>query len=191
MCPTLWSRRPIGKTQFSECMFWKLGNRGSTGFLLVYRPLHCTKDSLPELLQVVADVLLETFSLVFLGDFNIHADMTLQGAAWDFVESMASMGLSLNMFGPTHSRGHALDLVFTSMDVGDLTLSKSETKEVPWSDHFLVQLDSANLPLFREVGPIQMVRPLMDQNGFQRAVGMFYPMLMAFQLIPVGPEMWS
>uniref|UniRef100_A0A670I7A7 Reverse transcriptase domain-containing protein n=1 Tax=Podarcis muralis TaxID=64176 RepID=A0A670I7A7_PODMU len=168
------TRRPIGKTQFSECMFWKLGNRGSTGFLLVYRPPRCTKDSLPELLQVVADVLLETPSLVVLGDFNIHADTTLQGAARDFVESMASMGLSLNKSGPTHSHGHALDLVFTSMDVGDLTLSKSETKEVPWSDHFLVQLDfSATHPLCREVGPIQMVRPrhLMDPNGFQRVVG--------------------
>uniref|UniRef100_A0A670IGT7 Reverse transcriptase domain-containing protein n=1 Tax=Podarcis muralis TaxID=64176 RepID=A0A670IGT7_PODMU len=168
------TRRPIGKTQFSECMFWKLGNRGSTGFLLVYRPPRCTKDSLPELLQVVADMLLETPSLVVLGDFNIHADTTLQGAARDFVESMASMGLSLNKFGPTHSRGHALDLVFTSTDVGDLTLSKSETKEVPWSDHFLVQLDfSATLPLCREVGPIRMVRPrhLMDPIGFQRVVG--------------------
>uniref|UniRef100_A0A670II88 Reverse transcriptase domain-containing protein n=1 Tax=Podarcis muralis TaxID=64176 RepID=A0A670II88_PODMU len=119
-------------------------------------------------------MLLETPSLVVLGDFNIHADTTLQGAARDFVESMASMGLSLNKFGPTHSHGHALDLVFTSMDVGDLTLTKSETKEVPWSDHFLVQLDfSATLPLCREVGPIRMVRPrhLMDPIGFQRVVG--------------------
>uniref|UniRef100_A0A670HMU9 Reverse transcriptase domain-containing protein n=1 Tax=Podarcis muralis TaxID=64176 RepID=A0A670HMU9_PODMU len=60
------------------------------------------------------------------------------------------------------------------MDVGDLTLSKSETKEVPWSYHFLVQLDfSATHPLCREVGPIRMVRPrhLMDPNGFQRVVG--------------------
>uniref|UniRef100_A0A670JC50 Reverse transcriptase domain-containing protein n=1 Tax=Podarcis muralis TaxID=64176 RepID=A0A670JC50_PODMU len=165
------TRCPIGKTQFSECMFWKLGNRGSTGFLLVYRPPRCTRDSLPKLLQVMADVLLETPSLVVLGDFNIHANTTLQGAAWDFVGNMASMGLSL---GPTHSRGHALDLVFTSMDVGDLTLSKGETKEVPWSDHFLVQLDfSATLPLCREGGPIWMVRPhhLMDPNGFQGVVG--------------------
>ena len=122
----------------------------------------------------MADVLLETPSLVVLGDFNIHADTTLQGAARDFVESMASMELSLNKFGPTHSHGHALDLVLTSMDAGDLTLSKSKTKEVPWSDHFLVQLDfSATLPLCREVGPIWMVRPchLMGPNGFQRVVG--------------------
>ncbi|KAF7246590.1 Craniofacial development protein 2 [Varanus komodoensis] len=55
------------------------------------------------------------------GDFNLHAETVLTGAAQDFMVSMTAMGLSQHVIGPTHERGHTLDLAFsTGQEEGDL-----------------------------------------------------------------------
>ncbi|KAF7242950.1 putative RNA-directed DNA polymerase from transposon BS [Varanus komodoensis] len=70
--------------------------------------------SLPELTEIISDLVLKIPRMLVLGDFNLHAETVLTGAAQDFMASMAAMGLSQHVIGPTHERGHTLDLVFST-----------------------------------------------------------------------------
>ncbi|KAF7254272.1 putative RNA-directed DNA polymerase from transposon BS, partial [Varanus komodoensis] len=79
------------------------------------------QNSLPELTEIVSELVLKTPRMLVLGDFNLHAETVLTGVVLDFMTSMAAMGLSQHVIGPTHERGHTLDLVFsTGQEEGDL-----------------------------------------------------------------------
>ncbi|KAF7242125.1 Transcription factor COE3 [Varanus komodoensis] len=85
------------------------------------RRLDPSEDSLPELMKIVSDLVLKTPRMLVLRDFNLHTETVLTGTAQDFMASMAAMGLSQHVIGPTHKRGHTLDLVFsTGQEEGDL-----------------------------------------------------------------------
>ncbi|KAF7251009.1 Solute carrier family 46 member 3 [Varanus komodoensis] len=51
-------------------------------------------DSLPELVEIVSDLMLKTPRMLVLGDFNHHAETVLTGGAQDFMASMVAMGVS-------------------------------------------------------------------------------------------------
>ena len=59
--------------------------------------------SLPELMEVVSDLVLRTPMLLMLGDLNIHAKAALTGAAQDFMAAMTIMGC-LNVSLARHMR---------------------------------------------------------------------------------------
>ncbi|KAF7245550.1 hypothetical protein EYD10_08337 [Varanus komodoensis] len=70
--------------------------------------------SLPELTEIVSDLVLRTPRMLVLGNFNLNAETGLTGVAQDFMASMTAMGLSQHVTGPTHECGHTLDLVFST-----------------------------------------------------------------------------
>ncbi|KAF7251550.1 hypothetical protein EYD10_03015 [Varanus komodoensis] len=137
----------------------------------------CPSDSLPELTEIVSDLVLKTPRMLVLGDFNLHAETVLTGAAQDFMASMTAMGLSQHVIGPTHERGHTLDLVFsTGQEEGGLRVRNLCLTPLSWSDHFLVRFVLKNgLSLCKGVDPIVWVRPRirMDPDGFLKALGEF------------------
>ncbi|KAF7245399.1 RNA-directed DNA polymerase from mobile element jockey [Varanus komodoensis] len=96
-----------------ECLYLALGDRDRLGILLVYRAPFCPTDSLPELTEIISDLVLKTPRMLVLGDFNLHAETDLTSAAQDFMASMMATGLSQHVIGPTHECGHMLDLVFS------------------------------------------------------------------------------
>ncbi|KAK6177246.1 hypothetical protein SNE40_015382 [Patella caerulea] len=51
--------------------------------------------------------------LVILGDFNFHIDNSSCPDAKKFLKILDSFGLVQHVIGPTHSKGHTLDLVIT------------------------------------------------------------------------------
>ncbi|XP_061469795.1 uncharacterized protein LOC133379152 [Rhineura floridana] len=175
----VFARPPLHRTQFVDCMYWRLGPKGSLGILLVYCPPRCTADSLAEVLEVVSAVRALSPELLVLGDFNLHAEAALIGAPRDFLETMASWELYLSNTGPTHVAGHALDLVFVlGEERSGLKLGVILATPVSWSDHYLVNMDfSLPCPLHRGEGPIKMVRPrrLMDPDGFLTVLGELEP----------------
>ena len=70
---------------------------------MVYHPPCCVPTvSLPELTEVVSDLVLRIPRLLVLGDLNIHAKAALTGAAQDFMDAMTTMGLSQCVIGPMH-----------------------------------------------------------------------------------------
>ncbi|KAF7243612.1 Carbamoyl-phosphate synthase [ammonia], mitochondrial, partial [Varanus komodoensis] len=100
------------------------------------------QDPLPELTEIVLDLVLKTPRMLVLGDFNLHAKTVLTGAAQDFMASMMAMGLSQHVIGPTHKCGHTLDLVFlTGQEEGDLRVKNLCLTPLSWSDHFLMRFE--------------------------------------------------
>ncbi|KAF7251996.1 hypothetical protein EYD10_02591 [Varanus komodoensis] len=134
-------------------------------------------NSLPELMEIVSDLVFKTPRMLVLGDFNLHAEMVLTGAAQDFMASMAAMGLSQHVTGPTHERGHALDLVLlTGQEEGDRRVRNLCLTPLSWSDHFLVRFElESGLFLCKGAYPIVLVRPWsrLDPDGFLKALGDF------------------
>ncbi|KAF7247959.1 putative RNA-directed DNA polymerase from transposon BS [Varanus komodoensis] len=160
-----------------ECLYLVLGDRDRLGILLVYRAPFCPTVSLPELTETVSDLVLRTPRMLVLGDFNLHAEASLTGAAQDFMASMMAMGLSQHVTGPTHERGHSLDLVFsTGQEEGGLRVSNLCLTPLSWSDHFLVRFVlESDFSLCKGADPIVWVRPRsrMDPEGFLKALGEF------------------
>ncbi|KAF7245344.1 hypothetical protein EYD10_08460 [Varanus komodoensis] len=115
--------------------------------------------------------------MLVLGDFNLHAESGLAGAAQDFMASMTAMGLSQHVTGPTHERGHTLDLVFTTGQVeDDLRVKNLCLTPLSWSDHLLVRFVlESGLSLYKSADPIVWARPRsrMDPDGFLGALGEF------------------
>uniref|UniRef100_A0A803SN06 Reverse transcriptase domain-containing protein n=1 Tax=Anolis carolinensis TaxID=28377 RepID=A0A803SN06_ANOCA len=169
-------RCPIPQSTLFECVHLRVSDRDRLGILLVYRPPRCTTVSLPELAGVVSGLALESQRLLVLRDFNVHAETILTGAAQDFMASMATMGLSQVVSGPTHRAGHTLDLVFCQGWEEDGGVEELTIAPLPWTDHHLIRF-RLNAPpnLRRGGGPIKMVRPrrLMDPDGFLMALGEF------------------
>ncbi|KAF7239258.1 hypothetical protein EYD10_14085 [Varanus komodoensis] len=153
-----------------------------------------TVDSLPELTQIVLDLVLKTPRMLVLGDFNLHAEMVLTGAAQDFMASMAAMGLSQHVIGPTHECGHILDLVFsTGQEEGDLRVRNLSLTPLSWSDHFLIRFElESGLSLCKGADPIVLVRPQsrMDPDGFLEALGDF-PVDKAGDPVDVLVVLWN
>ncbi|KAF7241018.1 RNA-directed DNA polymerase from mobile element jockey [Varanus komodoensis] len=160
-----------------ECLYLVLGDRDRLGILLVYRAPFCPTVSLPELTEIVSDLVLRTPRMLVLGDFNLHAETDLTGAAQDFMVSMVAMGLSQHVIGPTHERGHTLDLIFsTGQEEGGLRVRNLCLTPLSWSDHFLVRFVlESDFSLCKGADPIVWVRPRsrMDPEGFLKALGEF------------------
>ncbi|KAF7234897.1 E3 ubiquitin-protein ligase TRIM21 [Varanus komodoensis] len=108
--------------------------------------------------------------------------------------SMTAMGLSQHVTGPTHERGHTLDLVFsTGQEEGGLRVRNLCLTPLSWSDHFLVRFVlESNLSLCKCVDTIVWVCPQsrMDPDGFLKALGEF---LANKTGAPVGAlvELWN
>ncbi|KAF7251034.1 putative RNA-directed DNA polymerase from transposon BS [Varanus komodoensis] len=136
-----------------------------------------SKISLPELTEIVSDLVLRTPRMLVLGDFNLHAETGLTRAVQDFMASMMAMGLSQHVTGPTHECGHTLDLVFsTGQEEGGLRVRNLCLTPLSWSDHFLVRFVlESGLSLCKGADPIVWVRPQswMDPDGFLKALGEF------------------
>ncbi|KAF7237672.1 Holo-[acyl-carrier-protein] synthase [Varanus komodoensis] len=145
-------------------------------------------------MEIVSDLVLKTPRMLVLGDFNLHAETVLTGAAQDFMDSMMAMGLSQHVIGPTHERGHTLDLVFsTGQEEGDLRVRNLRLTPLSWSDHFLMRFEfRAGLSLCKGPDPIMMVRPRsqMDPDGFLRALGDF-PVDKAGAPVDALVELWN
>ena len=121
--------------------------------------------SLPELTEVVLDVMLRTPGCWCWGDLNIHTKAALTGVAQDFMATMTTMELSQYVIGLTYEKGHKLDLVFsTELEDGDLDVEGLVVSPFSWSDNFLVKFSLlAASPLCKGGGSIKMLRP--ETNG--------------------------
>ena len=161
----------------------------------MYHPSCCVPTvSLPELTEVVSNLVLRTHRLLVLEDLNIHAKAALTGAAQDFMAAMTIMGLSQYVIGSTHEKGHTLDLVFsTGLEGGGLDVEGLVVTSLSWSDHFLVKFSLlASSPLCKGGGSIKMIRPrrLMDPDGFLNALG-DYPFDMVGAPVEAQVTLWN
>jgi hypothetical protein len=71
-----------------------------------------------------------------MGDFNLHVDSVSSIPAKKFLTMMESYGFHQYVTGPTHDKGHTLDLVFARPDDGLISYA-SVTSRI--SDHHAVE----------------------------------------------------
>ena len=112
--------------------------------IIIYRPPPSKKNRLiPSLFYEEFSQMIELESLVtrsskllILGDFNIHVDSVNDHEACKFLGLLQSSNLCQMVVGPTHMKGHTLDLVISSTSenlISDIRVDSS----LP-SDHFAV-----------------------------------------------------
>ena len=89
-------------------------------FLVVYRPppssvnRYRISEFLTEFEMLVNEIALLSGHVVLLGDFNMHVDSPAKTDVARFLSIIETGNLSQHVQGPTHVKGHTLDLVMTT-----------------------------------------------------------------------------
>jgi len=113
-----------------ELQMSKVGRSDSFYCILVYRP----PGSLGPFLSDFADFLSSIIKLnrvIIVGDFNIHVDNAVCNTVLNFLHLMDTFNFVQHVSGPTHDKGHLLDLVFShGLNIDDVC-----TEDVYVSDH--------------------------------------------------------
>ena len=117
-----------------------LATIGSKAFriVVIYRPPPSQQNQLQKSLFVTefADLLEQaatwTGQLLILGDFNVHWDVEGDTEKKQFEDLLEAFSMIQHLEGPTHSRGHTLDLVMSHAD--DDTVASCSTSHFI-SDH--------------------------------------------------------
>ncbi|XP_058035523.1 uncharacterized protein LOC131196590 [Ahaetulla prasina] len=160
-----------------ESLYVRWGHRNQLGLLIAYLAPCSVTTALPQLLEVLAAVAVETPRLIVMGDFNLPSAGLLSTAAREFQASMTALDLIRVNDGPTHMGGGMLDLIYISGQwLNDLELDGLVTEPMSWSDHFLLRLDFRTATHHRrETEPIRWFRPrcLMDPERFLTELGPF------------------
>ena len=113
--------------------------KNSIQFAVIYRPPPSTENGLKtsEFLEDF-EVFLEELSIipdnvVLLGDYNIHVDEPDKSETRKFNDILASNGFCQLISGPTHKKGHTLDLLLTNEN--DHIIQRHEVLPQYYSDH--------------------------------------------------------
>ena len=103
-----------------ECICAYLKKPGfNSVFTVLYRPgsASVTNTFFSELSDLLENLISYATSLVIIGDFNIHVDISDDPHAKRLTDIILSFGLTQHVCSPTHVRGHTLDLVITRTDL--------------------------------------------------------------------------
>uniref|UniRef100_A0A8C6KI16 Reverse transcriptase domain-containing protein n=1 Tax=Nothobranchius furzeri TaxID=105023 RepID=A0A8C6KI16_NOTFU len=95
-----------------ELQLIKVGRKDPFYCAVVYRPPGPNSSFLQEFSDFLSSTV-KLSRLVIVGDFNIHVDDPSDHFAMNFSSLMDSFSFTQHVSGPTHTRGHTLDLVFT------------------------------------------------------------------------------
>ena len=130
-----------------EHLHVKLRHHNENVILIVlYRPPPNRRNGLSfdqfnsELSDLIDSIILEKDKLILAGDFNIHIDDTSNSDARLFTSTLESYGLDQHVVGPTHEKGHTLDLLISRSD-DNLLRDISIDSALSISDHFWINSD--------------------------------------------------
>ncbi|KAI2646105.1 RNA-directed DNA polymerase from mobile element jockey [Labeo rohita] len=101
---------------------------------VVYRPPKYNKNFIQDFADFVAGIALNYDRFLIVGDFNIHVCCESKPLAKDFLSLIDSFNLMQSVTGPTHEKGHTLDLVLSY----GLCITVSEICDTCISDHLPV-----------------------------------------------------
>ena len=104
---------------------------------LVYRPPKVTTSFLQEFSELLSFMASHSDKLLILGDFNIHICCPTKPMVNEFLILMDSFNLTQSISGPTHLRGHTLDLVLSQ----GLCISNVNVTNIAVSDHYLIEFE--------------------------------------------------
>ena len=95
-----------------ELQMTKVGNTDSFYCVLIYRPPGPARLFLDDFAEFLSSII-KLENVLMLGDFNFHIDDTSCTMASEFLTLTESFHFKQCVSGPTHIKGHTLDLVFS------------------------------------------------------------------------------
>ncbi|CAJ1068095.1 uncharacterized protein LOC121511739%2C partial [Xyrichtys novacula] len=124
-----------------ECIVFTLAGFSQLQFVLVYRPPKNTSSDwsafLSELSELLTPVCAMSPSTYLLGDMNVHVDSTSCAFTYEFMSVLEWFNFSQHVRGPTHNKGHTLDLVCSTgtppIDLQCLDLAISDHHAIAFS----------------------------------------------------------
>ncbi len=110
--------------------------------LIIYRPPRYPGKFFDEFAELLSVICTDYNSFIITGDFNIHIDNNMDINAKELCSLLDTFGLFQHVKGPTHARGHTLDLVISR----GVDISSVDIKDLALSDHFCVFFDLQIIP---------------------------------------------
>lgn len=102
----------LALTSFEWSMF-ELGYSNTVLCVVVYRPPKYNKDFVNDFADILADYMPKYDRVLIVGDFTIHLCCPHMPMAKAFLNLIDSFNFMQCANGPTHERGHTLDLVLS------------------------------------------------------------------------------
>ena len=106
---------------------------------MVYLPPKYNRDFLSDFSVFLADIMPKYDRVLIVGDCNIHVCCPENPLVQDFLNIIDSFNLVQSVLGPTHERGHTLDLVSSH----GLPVFNLEICDAFFSDHMPVLFEAA------------------------------------------------
>jgi len=114
----------------------KVGHSNAFYCILVYRPPGPVASFLSEFSDFLSSII-KLNRVIIVGDFNIHVDDDTCKNASEFVYITESFNFTQHVSGPTHSKGHTLDLVLSyGVNINNVCI-----EDVFVSDHNCILFD--------------------------------------------------
>ncbi len=106
-------------------------------FIIIYRPPKYSPAFVEEFTELLSMISSEFDCFAVAGDFNIHIDNAEIKTTKEIITVLNIFDLIQHVHGPTHNRGHTLDLLISR----GLNISSIVIKDVALSDHFCIFFD--------------------------------------------------
>jgi len=121
-----------------QCIAFSLAGQSQLLVILIYRPPKTSTSASTTLMYEFSELLTSICSrfpsTLLLGDFNIHVDSSTCTFATEFLSLLDCFNIT-HVQGPTHTKGHTLDLVCS---VGT-TPTQLQSLDLAVADHLAVQ----------------------------------------------------
>ena len=106
---------PLPEQSSFECLAFRCKPPLSLTVLLIYRPPPQPKlVFFSEINDLLTTICATSAKVLVLGDINIHVDNPSCHSASEFLQLLDGLDLQQHVNGPTHKKGHTLDLVITN-----------------------------------------------------------------------------
>ena len=137
--------------------------------LLCYRPPGPANIFLTDFTDFLSSII-KLEKVLIIGDFNLHIDDSTCNTAADLLSITDSFNFTQHVTGPTHIKGHTLDLVCSL----GLDIANAHVEDVLVSDHSCVFFE-INFPLDPPPLRIRAQRRIMNHDAAEKFSALFDP----------------
>ena len=125
--------------------------------LLIYRPSTSKANAtfFSEFEDLLTSLCSNTDNVVVLGDLNIHVDNPSDSSAIELFKVLDYFHLTQHVTGPTHNKGHTLDLVISNTN----PIHSLNVQNIGVSDHYMITME-----LLFPTPPSQLKRKIQFRN---------------------------
>ncbi|KAK0139813.1 hypothetical protein N1851_023256 [Merluccius polli] len=174
-CAILNEAAPTNFSFMNKCRTGKKGGGVAAIFKSVFQckeitPPRYSGKFIEEFAELLSVICTDYNFFIITGDFNIHVDNNIDTNAKELSALLDTFGLLQHVKGPTHTRGHTLDLVISK----GVNISSVDVKDLALSDHFCVFFDLQIIPNV-QLTSVSVKRRYINENTsakFMEAIAM-------------------